>query len=217
MPWAKAEEPNAFHEASEAYSSQNYAKAIELLESMATHSFARYFNLGCAYQKNNDTSHAWIAFERAKQIKPYDKNLRSALQILPLTPEQRKFIPLYQTSFFINIFVILACIFFWTIIGLWIYRRAKKIFHKGLFYFNWTGFLGCMIFLYGSSRIFQKCATVSENTTMHISPTSQSEVIDNLPAGTPLKIQDQYGHFLYINLKNKQNGWIDARNVQYIL
>jgi tetratricopeptide (TPR) repeat protein len=211
-----AQEDHTFHQANEAYGSQNYAKAIELLEKMPTHSFARYFNLGCAYQKNNDTSRAWLAFERAKQIKPYDKNLRAALQSLPLTQEQRTFFPLYQTSFFINIFVILACIFFWKAIGIWLHFRAKKIFRKGCFYFSWLGFLGCMGFLYGSSSIFQKCVTLAENTAMYISPTSQSEVIEHLPTGTPLTIHAQYGHFLHIYLKNDQNGWIDGQHVKFI-
>ncbi|MDR0590663.1 MAG: SH3 domain-containing protein [Puniceicoccales bacterium] len=211
-----AQDDLVFHKASEAYGGQNYARAIELLENTPTHSFARYFNLGCAYQKNGDTARAWIAFEKARQIKPYDKNLRAALRSLPLTPEQRPFIPLYQTSFFINIFLILACIFFWRMVGIWLRYRAKKTFRRGCFYFNLLNFLICVGFFYGSSIIFRKCITVTEHTALHISPTPQSEVIDHLPAGTPLAVQAKYGNFLHINLKNNQNGWIDAQNVKYI-
>ncbi|MDR1303297.1 MAG: SH3 domain-containing protein [Puniceicoccales bacterium] len=166
--------------------------------------------------KNGDTTRAWIAFEKAKQIKPYDKNLRAALQSLPLTPDQRQFIPLYQTSFFINIFIILACIFFWRMIWIGLRYWAKKIFRRGCFYFNLLSFLTCLGFFYVSSATFRKCVTVAEDVALHISPTPQSEVIGHLPAGTPLAVQAKYGIFLHINLKNDQNGWVDAQNVKYI-
>ncbi|MDR1906862.1 MAG: SH3 domain-containing protein [Puniceicoccales bacterium] len=207
----------SFFEANEAYGSQDYAKAIELLESAPKHSFARYFNLGCAYQKNNDMGNAWIAFEKAKQIRPYDKNIRYALQTLPLTREQKKFVPPYQTSFAINLLAGLTCFFFWLMVLLWIRRRMKKSIAKGALFLSFAGCLGSGGLLYAASRIFQKCVVVYEGATIHISPTSQSEVVKTLPHGTPLTVAAKHGNFLHIALKKGQNGWIDCKNVKYIL
>ncbi|MDR2201037.1 MAG: SH3 domain-containing protein [Puniceicoccales bacterium] len=213
-----------FFAANEAYSNQNYNRVITLLESMGTHSFARYFNLGCAYKEIGDTSRAWVAFEKAKQIRPYDKNLRHILQTLPLSSKQRHFIPFYQTSFAMNIFTLIAGITFWLSVGLAIYRRMKKLNSRKKpmlhFIFHCSSML-CLtstgILLYASHSIFRKCVTVADNTTVHIAPTSQSEVIQNFPPGTPLLVPTKYGNFLHINLENGQNGWIDCKNVKYIL
>ncbi|MDR1434807.1 MAG: hypothetical protein LBI77_00160 [Puniceicoccales bacterium] len=212
-----AQDNSSFFEANEAYGSQNYGKAIELLESPPPHSFARYFNLGCAYQKNNDRSNAWIAFEKAKQIKPYDRSLKYAFQTLSLTREQQKFVPFYQTVFVLNILAVIVCIFFWIAAILWIRQRTKKLVSKSAFYLSLIGCLGSGGALYASSRIFRKCVVIDEDAAVHISPTSQSEVVKNLPSGTPLKISTKHENFLHINLKNGQNGWIDCKNVKFIL
>jgi tetratricopeptide (TPR) repeat protein len=212
-----AQDDRFFHEANEAYGSQDYGKAIELLETAPTHSFARYFNLGCAYQKNNDVSNAWIAFEKAKQLRPYDKNVRHAIQTLPLTREQKRFIPLYQTAFVMNILAVLLCSFFWLTILLWIRRRMKKSIAKGTLYLSFMGCLGSGAFLYASSHIFQKCIAIRGEVPLHISPTSQSEIIQHLPSGTPLTVATKHGNFLHVNLKNGQNGWIDCESIKYIL
>ncbi|MDR2812663.1 MAG: hypothetical protein LBB05_02670 [Puniceicoccales bacterium] len=212
-----AQDHRPFYDANEAYGNQDYGKAISLLEAEPIHSFARYFNLGCAYQKNNDVSNAWIAFEKAKQIKPYDKKIWHALQALPLTREQKKFIPFYQTSFVINILTLLVCFFFWLIVLLWIRRRMKKVTSRRAFYLCFAGCLGCGSLLYASSHIFQKGTIIHEEAPLHISPTSQSEVLKNLPSGTPLTIASKHENFLHVNLKNGPNGWIDCKNVKYIL
>ncbi|MDR1590761.1 MAG: hypothetical protein LBR92_02065 [Puniceicoccales bacterium] len=208
---------HSFYAANEAYGSQEYGKAIELLESAPTHSFARYFNLGCAYQKNNDMSNAWIAFERARQINPYDKNIRYAFQTLPLIREQKRFIPFYQTSFAMNVLTLLLCFFFWLTVLLWVRRRMKKLISKGALYLSCAGCLGCGGFLYASSRIFQKCVVIRDEASLHISPTSQSDVLGSLSSGTPLTVAAKQGNFLYVDLKNGQNGWIDCKNVKYFL
>jgi tetratricopeptide (TPR) repeat protein len=212
-----AQDNHSFFEANEAYGSQNYEKAIELLESAPVHSFARYFNLGCAYQKNGDTSNAWIAFEKAKQIEPFNRNLKAALQTLPLTREQKNFIPFYQTSFVMNILIVLLCSFFWLTVLLWIRQRRKKLTAKHSLYLSLVGCLICGGLLYMSTRIFQKCVLISGEGMVHIAPTSQSEIVGTLPTGTPLSVTAKYGNFLHINLKNGQNGWIDCKNVKYIL
>ncbi|MDR2807104.1 MAG: hypothetical protein LBB11_03025 [Puniceicoccales bacterium] len=212
-----AQDNSTFFEANEAYGVQDYTRAIALLEAMPVHSFARYFNLGCAYQKNGDRANAWIAFERAKQIKPYDKNLKHAFQRLALTKKQQNFVPFYQTSFVMSILIVALSIFFWLTIGLWLRQWAKKLIHKSVLYFSLTGCVASGSFLWAARRVFHKCITIPENATVHISPTAQSEIIKNLPSGTPLTVATQYGHFLHVNLKNGQNGWIDHKDVKYIL
>jgi uncharacterized protein YgiM (DUF1202 family) len=218
LTWTlNAQENHSFYAANEAYGCQEYGKAIELLESTSVHSFARYFNLGCAYQKNNDMSNAWIAFEKAKQIKPYDKNIRHAFQTLPLSREQKRFIPFYQTSFAMDVLTLLLCCFFWLTVLLWIRRRMKKSISRGALYLSFAGCLGCGGLLYASSRIFQKCVVIHDGASLHISPTAQSDVLKNLPSGIPLVVATKQGNFLHVDLKNGQNGWIDCKNVKYIL
>jgi uncharacterized protein YgiM (DUF1202 family) len=93
----------------------------------------------------------------------------------------------------------------------------KKPITKSAFYFSFAGCFGSGGFLYASSFVFQKCIVAREETPLHISPILQSEIIKNLPSGTPLTIAAKHGDFLQVDLKSGQNGWIDYRNVQYIL
>jgi hypothetical protein len=214
---SNALEDRFFYDANEAYGSQNYGKAIQLLESAPTRSFARYFNLGCAYLKNNELGNAWIAFEKARQMRPFEKNIRSVFQVLPITREQKKFVPFYQTAFVMDVWTVLVCFFFWLTILFWILRRMKKSIARSALYLSFAGCLVSGSLLYASSFVLQKCIVAKDEAPLHISPTSQSEIIKNLPVGTPITIAAKHGDFLYIDLKNGPNGWISCKNVQYIL
>jgi hypothetical protein len=55
-----------FSAANEALVANKNAEAIAHFEKIPDHSFAQYFNLGCAHLKNNDTTEAWIVFEKSR-------------------------------------------------------------------------------------------------------------------------------------------------------
>ncbi|MDR3317376.1 MAG: hypothetical protein LBS71_01045 [Puniceicoccales bacterium] len=218
ISFANLQGNNAFYEANEAYSEQNYTKAIELLEAIPTHSFGKYFNLGCAYLSNQATTKAWIAFEKARQIEPHNKALAPAFQKLALTQQQTKFIPIFQTKFYINIIVLLTFFIFWLGIFLWIRRRMKGNKHRLLIYGYWL----CAIILIGligwqNHAISNKCVAIKENAEIHVAPSLQANVSEKIPDGTPLIARERHNNFIYVSLGKGKNGWICKDDIQFMV
>lgn len=69
--------------ADSAYSAGEYATAIDLYERLLTdgESAVLYYNLGNAYYKMDDMSHAILNYERALRLNPSDKDVRFNLDL----------------------------------------------------------------------------------------------------------------------------------------
>lgn len=69
--------------ADSAYSAGEYATAIDLYERLLTdgESAVLYYNLGNAYYKVDDMSHAILNYERALRLNPSDKDIRFNLDL----------------------------------------------------------------------------------------------------------------------------------------
>ena len=65
-------------DAERAYNNGNYAEAISLYNNLLEDdsvSAALYYNLGNAYYKSGENGNAVLAFERAKKLKPHDRQI----------------------------------------------------------------------------------------------------------------------------------------------
>jgi hypothetical protein len=206
-----------FFEANEAFVAGKFKETAAILEKIPGHSFAQYFNLGCAHLKNNDQTKAWIAFEKARQINPHHKALAPAFQKLGLTSQQKKFIPILQTRFYINIIGLFAFIIFWLGIFVGLRRRRKSNSRRFFVYVCYLLFIACIGLLCYANGIVNKCVTVKSNTLIHIAPTAQSGIAEKVPDGTPLRSLGKYGNFINISLGKGKNGWIHCEDVQFIL
>ena len=70
-------------EADSAYSNGQFQQAIKLYEELLTQGVSPelYFNLGNAYYRSEDVTHAILAYERALRLQPGDGDIRFNLQI----------------------------------------------------------------------------------------------------------------------------------------
>ena len=70
-------------EADSAYSNGQFQQAIKLYEELLTEGVSAelYYNLGNAYYRTEDITHAILAYERALQLQPGDGDIRFNLQI----------------------------------------------------------------------------------------------------------------------------------------
>ena len=175
---------DSFFAANEAFAAGKYDEAIALFEQLPGHTFAQYFNLGCAYLKVNQPAKAWVAFEKARQIDPHNKALPPAFQQLSLTPQQKNFINILQTKFYISIFTGLALTFFWLAVALWIHRRRKGTPHRRFIYICKALCLLFIGLIFYTDGIRKKCIAIKNDTFLRISPTIQAGVAEKIPAGT---------------------------------
>jgi tetratricopeptide (TPR) repeat protein len=210
-----AEDP--FFTANEAFVAEKYGEAIAAFAQLPGHSFAQYFNLGCAYLKNEQPAQAWVAFEKARQIAPHHRALPPAFQQLALTAQQKNFIHIFQTKFYINIFTILAVIFFWLTLVFWIRRRMKGDPRRKPIYICK---LLCLLFLgllFYADGVRKKCITIKNDAFLRISPTIQAGVAEKIPEGTPLTIREKHSNFFNVSLGKGKTGWIQRGDVQPIV
>jgi tetratricopeptide (TPR) repeat protein len=206
-----------FFAANEALVANKNAEAITTLKKISDHSFAQYFNLGCAYLKNNDKIEAWIAFEKARQLDPHHEALAPAFQNLSLTPRQKNFISILQTRFYMNILTILAIFFFWLGIFAWIWRRIKDNNHRAFIYNCELLSAICAGLLWWANTIKNKCIAVKNNTLVHIAPSGQSGIAEKIAKGTPLFVREKCNQFVYISMEKGKNGWVANEDVKFIV
>lgn len=201
----------SFYEANEAFGKGHYRDAIQQWEALHEKSFAKYFNLGCAYEKLGEPIDAWVAWERAKQIAPYDKNLKSALASLPLTDTQKHFIPFYQTKFCANVIFVVFLVLFWGLFFVAL-RQKSKIATFLLILLSVGMFSYQMNF-----DLSKRCVVFHDNASLRISPTTQAIALRTLPKGTPLISTQQQGHFVSVHSGSDYHGWIALDDLEYIL
>ncbi|MDR1366858.1 MAG: hypothetical protein LBJ13_03060 [Puniceicoccales bacterium] len=206
-----------FFAANEAFVANKSAETIATLEKISDHSFAQYFNLGCAYLKNNDRMEAWIAFEKARQISPHHKALAPAFQNLDLTPRQKNFIPILQTRFYTNMLTILELIFFLLSSFMWIRRPTKGNNRRAFIYICELLWVICIGLLWWASTINNKCIAIKNNTLVHIAPSSQSGIAEKIAKGTPLSVRERCNQFVYVSLGKGKNGWVSSKDVKFIV
>ncbi|MDR0418454.1 MAG: hypothetical protein LBH08_03415 [Puniceicoccales bacterium] len=206
-----------FFAANEAFVANKSAETIATLEKIPDHSFAQYFNLGCAYLKNNDRTAAWIAFEKARQISPHHKALTAAFQILDLTPRQRNFISILQTRFYMNMLTILEFIFFWLGIFVLIRRRSKGNKRRAFVYICELLWVICTGLLWWASTIKNKCIAIKNNTLVHVAPSNQSGIAEKVAKGTPFSVRERCNQFVYVSLGKGKNGWVASKDVKFIV
>jgi hypothetical protein len=217
QPLFETDPARQFFEANEALIASKNTEAIAILEKISDHSFAQYFNLGCAYLKNNDWTEAWIAFEMARQINPHHKALAPAFKNLELTSRQSNFISILQTRFYRNILTILTVFFLWLGMFVWIRRRIKGN-NRRAFVYNCE--LLCAVgigLLWWASTIKNKCIAIKNNTLVHVAPSKQSGIAEKITKGTPLFIGGKCNQFVYVSLGKGKNGWIADEDVKFIV
>ena len=202
----------SFFTANEAIEQQQYSRALSELKNIPGHSFARYFNEGYLYLQQGNDTRAWLSFERARQLAPYHKALKPAFKQLPLSEQQQRFIPWYQTKFCSDILFCAILCFVLLFSTLFVFRPSKKNAFIVL-----VGIILLVSDLELLSTIAKKGVVIKDNCAVHISPVKQTTVVANLKNGTPVTIREQVNRFAFVKLGQGKTGWISLDDLEFIL
>ncbi|BBB32290.1 aerotolerance-related exported protein BatE [Thermotomaculum hydrothermale] len=227
-----------FEKANHFYINKNYTKALEEYKKIEKeigeknkHSFKLYYNLGCTYFRLNDIANARYYFEKAKRIKPFDKDLNKNLKLIltRLKDKEKKvtngfFVNIYKKLYLsvsLNALTLITLIFFlavFLILAMLIANRydRKKLYYSlgiSLFFF----LLSFSLFYSRYKYTFQKEGIVfSEEVDVFSEPNTSSTILFKLHKAAKVKIEEQLNGYVHISLPDGLNGWIDRQYIKEI-
>ncbi len=237
--YCKAENLSAlFETANNYYINKQYEKALTEYKKIETelkkahkYSFKLYYNLGCTYFRLNDLANSRYYFEKARRIKPLDRDLNKNLKLIltklkdkEKTVEPGIFLKIYKKLYqsvslnSLTVFLIFVLLFVFFIIGLLISSRYDK---KRLYYALGVGlFLLVFSFSLFYSRYnftFQKEGIVfSDEIDVFSEPNTSSTILFKLHKATKVKIENQLNGYAHISLPDGLNGWVDRQYIKEI-
>ncbi|MDD3876047.1 MAG: hypothetical protein PHT69_05465 [Bacteroidales bacterium] len=224
-------------EAQKAYSEGQYMYAIELYDSILNTgnvSSNLYYNIGNAYFKNNQMSHAIWYYEKAKQLSPSDEQINFNLNLAnTLITDRIEAIPqlfyhrwwqaLYSMYSADTWGIILIVVFFLFFIMLALYLLAKTIILKKIYFAFSIMFLSVsiLIFLLANKQynvqVKQQTAIVfSPRITAKSAPDENSIDLFVIHEGTKVFITDVVGEWYEIKIASGNVGWLKKSGVREI-
>jgi hypothetical protein len=225
-----------FKNGNAAYQSGDFAKAIEIFESIENQGFDSpdlQLNLGNAYLKSGKTGLAILHFERALRLSPADRaaahNLQAAQnQELRQLDQQAEILPLRWFRTFRNLlsstgWAILAIVSIWmtcTGLGFAVLRKhtlpslrklAVRVF----------GFISLLSLGVGFSRFkFEQCSkeaiVLVGNKDLKSSPDPASPDVLTLPEGTKVQLLDSLGMWSKVQFSSGDEGWLSTEFLEKI-
>lgn len=222
-----------FANANTAYSKKEYAKAIELYETIVSENQqapALFFNLGNAYFQTGDFAHAILNYERAKKLNPDDEdiliNLKSAnqkiedkIEVAPtlflVTFKEKLITFLSEKSW--SLLCIFSLVLGAILIGVFIssshYLLKKAGFYLGssfLVLFIATFFIAKSS--YNAAKVHNEAIVTVPSVTVYGSPSDSSTKLFILHQGSKVVIRDENEGWMEIRIANDNVGWI--KNIQ---
>lgn len=226
-----------FKEANKFYQQDNFAKAIELYESIAQDgkcSYEVYYNLGNAYFRNNEFAKAILNYERALKLSPEDSEIKFNLSIArtkivdKIEPIERFFI-IQMWNDLLNsfsssswgIFVVIAIWLSFATLSLFFYVYRNSL--KKLFLVLTIAFFSITIVTIFFAT--QKYRMEGERNTAIImipsayiksSPDAGATDLFILHDGTKVELLDELGNWKKIKIEDGNIGWLSDHAIEII-
>jgi len=223
--------------AGKAYTAGAYAEAADLYRKVADGGFESpelFYNLGNAYFKQNDFTHAILWYERAKRLDPGNEDINFNLNVAN-TKIADKIEPLPELFYkrWYNSMVRLMAVDTWAmmgtgmfiaaLLGLVLYTASRVLFLRKvgfwsallLFFFTfitllmaWSG--------YTFSQSARDAVLVTPTLTVKSSPDEKSTDLFVLHEGTKVRLVDQISDWYEIRIANGSVGWLPKSSLEII-
>lgn len=230
------DEKNLFEQGNKFYQEKEYAKAIELYDSILKSGYESatlYFNLGNAFFKDGENTKAIINYEKAKKLNPGDEdiefnlrlaNLRVADKIEPLprilfTKLWAGMIANYSSGTWAVILVgIIWLAFTFGLIFIFTNNMStKKIsFFSAIFILLFSLFISFIA--YSQYQDEQKIFAIvfSPNAYIKSAPDEKGVDLFILHEGVKVELKDEVGEWGKIKLEDGKEGWVKREAIENI-
>lgn len=234
--WAKSGDSNPvsiFQQANEAYRVGDYGKAAELYESLITKEWrptAAYYNLGNVYFKQDEIGLAILSYERAKRIKPRERDVSANLKYLRSLLEYRIedkrnwYQRALDTSLRFFTLREISTVSFTLGALLWLSWGIPLYLNPGApwgWKRKWLLVLVLGVFsLWGMKGIHEwtvrEAIALKEKAAVHYGPSYKDQVALRLGEGMKVRIQKTAGEWSRVVLTNGETGWMSHEDLGVI-
>lgn len=229
LPCPAQEHARQFLSAVEAYKTEDYAGAAQILTAIAesgVHNGQLYYDIGNAYLKNNDMGRAILWYERALNLLPHDPDLRfnyNYARSLTKDVQESSAAPLMHILFFwkyqlsAGAIIKLALIFnllFWSLTLFWRITRRRSLYYAAL-----TALLPATIFILTAAFNYYEAAhhtqaiVLPEKVAVRSGLKPTSTELFQLHAGAKVTIVRQMQDHVQIQFSEDKIGWVEGQAV----
>ncbi len=237
MPASAEAQASLKAQADSAYTDGNYQKAIVLYDSLLTQGVSAdvYYNLGNAYYRMDDITHAVLYYERALQLAPGDDDVRFNLQMArsktidKIVPESEAFFVTWYHSL-----VNLASVDGWAYIALislalalvlaLLYLFSDPVWMRKIGFFG--AFITLVVFLIANLLAWQQQDTLTHRkgaiiiesaVTVKSTPAKNGTDLFVLHEGTKVVIvDDSMREWKEVRLADGKQGWLETKQMENI-
>lgn len=219
------------------YKKGNYQQAIKDYEELLHRGVSAeiYYNLGNAYFRSQDVTHAVLNYERALMLSPGNKDIRFNLEfarartIDKITPEEEMFFVTWYRSLVnftsvdnwavTGIIAIVAALVLMLVFlfGPTVMSRKTGFFGSGLFF---VVFLSCNLFAYQQKQeLVNRTGAIIMSSSVNVKKTPAANSSDNfiLHEGTRVDITDKsMKNWRGIRVADGREGWVKTTQLEEI-
>ncbi len=219
-----------------AYAKGNFQEAITGFEAIvqATPSAIGYYNLGCAYFKNNELGRAILNFERAYRLSPTDPDIQFNLNYARSKATDKIQIQRSWGEKWFQVTNSLFSLYTWLLLGF----LSFIISVAGIVLFIYTplpwlrrvGFYGAAAFLvlcsicnwcawkgYEFMTNKQPAVIVAPEVTLKSSPATSAEDLTTLHSGLKVITAETLNGFTQVTLPDNTVGWLPEETIEHIV
>lgn len=213
-----ASTPDAFTSGVAAYTTNDFPLAAKLFAETAAEAprSGAFQNLGNAEWKNERTTEAIIAWERAAQLNPLDhnagNNLKFARNAAQIEAPELTWCEIAASRLPANVWAWLACGSFWFAVGMMmlpgVLRRRRSAMQQALVALGLGVFLLSLPANYGVWTRAKIGFVLKRETPLRLTPTAEAEAVTKLTAGEPGRVLRERGSYLLIRTR-RTTGWVE--------
>ncbi len=206
-----------FRQGTEAYRAADYASAVLAFAAAAGERPAAgtLQNLGNAQWQCGRTGRAILAWEQALALDPFNRavqgNLRFARKNAQLESPQLAWYEVVATWLPLNQWVWVASLSLWLALALvllpGIFRLSKASWHQAVAAVGLAVFLLSIPALYGVATRARIGFVLEKETPLRLTPTEDGQVITQLSAGDPARLERSRGKFILVRIGHT-TGWL---------
>jgi tetratricopeptide (TPR) repeat protein len=232
---ASTEIAEIYNNANDLFTKKEYHEALALYQELVSRGVQNpllYYNLGNTYFKIGNMGNAVLFLERARRLKPFDRDIRANLNYVRSQLED-KIRPLYdegilkflrKLSSYSNIKTIVYVeIFLFSILIILLLsflflpqsriRLKKSIILVGVLYLV---VLTGMIAQFTYERKFPQGIILQKNVDVKSSPLMESETLFSLHEGTKFRLIENRGEWVRFSIQDGRQGWMMQDGVAFI-
>jgi len=237
VAFSQTENVVKFQKGVQDYNKGDYLNAINLFTDIiknGEHSKQLYFNLGNTYYKLNDIPNSIYYYEKALKLDPNDidtlNNLAYTQNMLidkiDVLPSNQLSNILINISNFLSInqwlsFGIISIYIFLLLFILYFLKRDSNSKKK---YFTFSSILFCIsiVFIVTGVTKFENQKSNTEaiifdkKIDFRTEPNYRSDVQFNLHEGTKVKLKEELGDWVLVELSNGASGWVELNSIKKI-